>query len=384
MGRARIFEIWRRAETGPICPEKRFETKIFWPRLCELIKEYDIRYDPERIVPTDDTLIEDVYKAGMDFLLDVGILCIDTERIIKLEEDEIKEIIRNAPPRPVYGEGKDAVKVRHRKLEDKTPPKILARVLGRVSQEIAIKAYQSFAIEPIVDILNPQPVFETFEGYPVMAGSPFEMYAEICNVAYARTATMMAGRPGMPILGTPAATDTPVIGATHKVYGYRKHDGAGGGLIMPEMKTNFAQMRKAAHALQYGSGTVSGGIGYVGGLAGSPEGAVISTIAQSIGGFCIYNSDGISVSIEDARPGQIGHTSRLTMWGGNLADAAISRNLELCGGYAPCWTFAGGCTEMAFQEWAASAIGLTVCGQAVVGGGTNRQSAHVDCFTGLE
>ena len=62
--RARIWGILKRAQTGPICPEREFTLTKYWTRLKELVKQYDIRYDGESAVPTDDTLLDDVFAAG--------------------------------------------------------------------------------------------------------------------------------------------------------------------------------------------------------------------------------------------------------------------------------------------------------------------------------
>lgn len=83
MVRSRIIDFWRRAETGSICPTKKFDLDVFYPQVQKLIQEYDIKYDPDILIPTDDSLINDVFEAGKELLLDVGVLCTDTERIIK-------------------------------------------------------------------------------------------------------------------------------------------------------------------------------------------------------------------------------------------------------------------------------------------------------------
>ena len=41
-----IWDVWVRAETGLICPEKTFDTKVLFPKARELVKKYDIKYDP--------------------------------------------------------------------------------------------------------------------------------------------------------------------------------------------------------------------------------------------------------------------------------------------------------------------------------------------------
>jgi len=384
VARAKIWDIWRRAETGPMCPTRKFETKVYWPRLKELIKEYDIKYDPDCLVPIDDTLIDDIYNAGIHLLLDVGILCTDTERIIKFEEDEIKELLRNKPEEITLGEGKDAITIRPRKLEDKAPPKIQARILGGISaEEVAVKVFQSFAMEPLVDILNPQPIFTTLEGLPLKAGSPFEMHAEICNISFARTALRRAGRPGMPLFGTPSATDTPVIAACSPEYGWRKCD-ALPTIILPQMKTNYVQLRKAACYHYYGCFSIGYGAGYIGGLSGGPEGSVITSVAESIASYLVYQNDLVDVGFDSTKYESTDRPIRMLIWGANLADAAVYSNTNLAGGCDPSYTIAGPCTEMSLLEWAVGGIGLVVAGQAIVGGGTGRLSAHADYFAPLE
>ena len=53
-------------------------------------------YDPDSIVPTDDSLLDDVFEAGMTLLLDAGFFCADTNRIIEFNEDEVKDALRSA------------------------------------------------------------------------------------------------------------------------------------------------------------------------------------------------------------------------------------------------------------------------------------------------
>lgn len=45
---------------------KIFDIRIFWMKAKEIAKEYDIVFDPKAIVPTDATLIDDAWRAGMD------------------------------------------------------------------------------------------------------------------------------------------------------------------------------------------------------------------------------------------------------------------------------------------------------------------------------
>ena len=78
-----FMEIIDRALKGPFYSEKDFDLKVFVPKLREVIKKYEIKYDPENPVPSDNDLADRVFKAGMEFYANVGTYCVDTSRIIR-------------------------------------------------------------------------------------------------------------------------------------------------------------------------------------------------------------------------------------------------------------------------------------------------------------
>lgn len=136
-----IWDIWKRAETGPIVSEKDFNLKIFWPTLKRKLKEYDITYDPASLIPTDESLYDSVFKAGMELLLEVGIFCLSTSKIIKLKEEEIKNVLKLAPTK-ILGEGKEQITMKHREMESHEPPIIIGGPAGApISEEMAIPIY---------------------------------------------------------------------------------------------------------------------------------------------------------------------------------------------------------------------------------------------------
>jgi methylamine--corrinoid protein Co-methyltransferase len=98
-----ISEIQRRAETGPIVDEGQFDKKILPRKIQELTKEFNIKYNPDEPVPTDDDLANRVFEAGKRLLLDVGIFCTDTNRMIKFTEDEIANALKSVPSRITVG-----------------------------------------------------------------------------------------------------------------------------------------------------------------------------------------------------------------------------------------------------------------------------------------
>jgi len=101
-----FMEVIDRALAGPFCSEKDFDLKVFVPKLKEVIKKYEIKYDPENPIPSDNDLADRVFKAGVEFYANVGTYCVDTERIIRFSKEEIKEALVTAPYLLYLGRGR--------------------------------------------------------------------------------------------------------------------------------------------------------------------------------------------------------------------------------------------------------------------------------------
>ena len=91
------LELYRRATTGEICAEKDFDLKRFIPAVRRLVKKYGIAYDPATPVPSDDDLADRLWEAGRRLFLDVGVYCVDTERVIRFDEAELDQALAHAP-----------------------------------------------------------------------------------------------------------------------------------------------------------------------------------------------------------------------------------------------------------------------------------------------
>jgi len=375
-----LWDVWERAETGEICPVRKFEIDVYYKRLSELIKEYQLEYNPENIVPTDNSLMDDVFNAALELVIDVGVLCLDTERIIKFEESEIKKMLKTAPKEAVFGQGKDSVTVKHRNLEDKSPPVVRCGPMATpISEDIAIQIYQTYAMEPMTSILNfGTPL--TLMGMKIRPNSPSELQAEVTNVISMRIATNRAGRPGMPITGSSAVSVAADIGSSLPEYGYRKGDNRCVWLL-PQMKTDYAGLTRALHCMHYGFHIMSWGAGHIGGLCGGPEGAVVTSVAETLVASLLYKTTWNFVETLDII--HKGSSSRKAVWSTCLANAAINKNTQLitnAGSYA---IYAGPCTDMCLYEIAVMTIGPTVVG-ANITGVAPYQGSHLDYCTGME
>jgi methylamine--corrinoid protein Co-methyltransferase len=376
-----VWELWRRAETGPLCPEREFDLKRFYPAVKRLVKEYDITYDPETVIPTDNTLIDDVFKAGIDLLTEVGVLCPDTEKIIQLEEREVKESLATLSGEMTVGEGKDACLLKHRKMEDHEPARVFAGPSGNpISEEMAIPIYQSCAQEPTVDLLM-YGTPTTIAGMVSKDGSPMEMYAEVANVRWLREAARRAGRPGMFIIGSGAVGVAPAILASLVENGYRKTDGiqlAG----LPQLKIPYFELCKAEFCIEYGCRGWVTSPAYIGGLPGGPEAAAVTEVAECIAANLVFRTPWVCVDIHDLLypPGT---SRRDVMSMVNLVTAALAKHTKLIVSTLCDRVYAGCCTDMAFYEFAVAALGAAVAGGDPMSG-CCREGRYTDYVTGME
>ncbi len=86
----RMWEILERAKTGPLMDEEDFLPKRFTPTLKRLIKQYEIKYDPDTPCPADDAMADRIWQAAWDLFREVGYYNTDTHRIITVTDEEIK------------------------------------------------------------------------------------------------------------------------------------------------------------------------------------------------------------------------------------------------------------------------------------------------------
>lgn len=192
------------------------------------------------------------------------------------------------------------------------------------------------------------------------AGSPVEIQAELCNLAWLREATRRVGRPGMPLQGSTAVTACADIAGSSQEYGWRSLD-ARCVWLYPQLKTSYQSLCRAAHFMEYGTPGISWGTGYIGGLAGGPEGAAVTAVAETLAAQTLYQT-----TLDYVGPIHslyLGTSNRLTLWATPHSNAAVNKNTNhLTIGEGPYITYAGPCTPMCLYEIAATTIGVTVTG----------------------
>ncbi len=382
MSKPAMIDVMKKAENGPICMEKDFDLKILRTAIKTVIKEYDIKYNPDTLIPNDNSLADAVFNAALDLYLETGTLCVSNHRQIIFEEAEIKEALRNAPKRITFGEGKDAREMTNRQVEDQTPPLCLTSGGCEISEDIYIQVVQSYAQNPLADTISGGCPLHTIFGMVPKAGTPAEVLASKYNIIYSKEGAKRAGRPSIGfhnLLGT-ALSAAAYIASSQPELGVRPVDG---NLIasLAELKTDFSQLTKALYYSEQKN--VLPGAVYVplmGGYGGGPVGTAIITLAHHLQGLLVHH-----VAYADFPVTHLKYscsTARESLWVASIVGQAISRNTHLLTA-AEAITGAGPCTDMCLYEVAASSIVGTVSG-IHINNASAAKSQYLDRETGLE
>jgi len=357
-----FMDVINRALTGPYYSEKDYNLKVFVPKLSEIVKKYEIKYDPENVIPSDDDLADRTFKAGIELYANVGTYCVDTQRIIQFTEAEIQEALATAPSAPIFGEGKDAKPLVARKPESNIPPWCFLGACGTAvsNEEIFESVVQAYGEIPFADSIT-APSLATLNGTPVRAGSPLEILACIKSVVLTREGLRKAGRPGLPVMNSIATAVSDQGKIAGSQFGLRPSDGW---LIGPmaEMKVNFERLNEIAYVTSLGGHIVVDASPMLGGYCGGPEGAAVTNVAYHIQAILVFRG-----SCQASFPIHLRtscSTDRGTLWVISVSTQGIARNshfplinISIIG--------AGPETEMEFYENAACVIDSVACGGSI-------------------
>ena len=354
-----FFEIVERAETGPKMDEKDWDMGFF-KKIQELVKEYGLSKEKEKgIFNMDDDLADSAFEAAVKFLTDMGIYCIDTQRIIKLEEEEIKKAIREMPSEITVGEGRDARKIQKREIEDRRPVSSMAVLHTPYSEDLCWLIPENFARIHRLDIIEGF-ITPTVNGVEVYT-PPIEAYAALRQLAWMREGIKKAGRPGMAITYYPVSTKASTLIAPIDPYnGLRRTDGV---LLttLPNNKIEYGYLTAAIVYENYGCYKVNGGSeAYAGGFCGGPDGAIVETIVKVLSGWIIYHNQISETGVYDFRH-VTGKARVLHSFEDSIAHQALCRNTNAIRTAAINCVFELG-SEMYLWEIAAQAIKNTLNG----------------------
>ena len=382
--RGRFIDFWSRAVTGPICFEDHFDKKVYWPKLKEITKRWDIKYNPDQMVPLDDDFLRRLFNAAIDVVVEIGCLCTDTRRIIEFSRKEVLDMVNNTPDHFKVGSGHDAITCYHRGFEDydhtKNPVVMLGRLLGPCSAEAYHAIAQSYAQVPQMDMCHFQGNLIDIYDMPITPGSPWEMLAEMWSIAQIKDACRQVSRPGLADGGIRCIDLSAMMLGMDPGWGANKGDFRCC-LLLPHHKVEYKHLARALTWHQYGFGFYSVMTSYPGGLSGGPATSAVTGTAEWILQNLLFQVPYNGSWAVDAL--YFSNTSKYALWCNNAQNAAVTLNTHCApltgGGYQMCH---GVGHENFFWESAASAMSAVVLGNGV-SGGTGGQSGLMDHQIGL-
>jgi methylamine--corrinoid protein Co-methyltransferase len=368
-----ILDVMEKALEGKPMSENDYQLRSFAPKVQEVVKKHDIKFDPKNPIPNDGSLADDIFKAAVELLVDVGAYCTSSARVISYTDQEVREGLRAAPESVELGEGRDRKTLRSRKVGDKSPPWCFLGAGGgsASSDRSFITLMEGYAEIPEANALT-TPALTRVGGMRIRPASPLEVLGAMRNAVLARETCSRVGREGLPIMNSlsTAESDIAFAAALHPKYGMRRSDGY---LIccMDPMKVDFARLNKVVVAISMGGavGMCHGPL--VGGYSGGPEGTTVSNVAHHMMGLLTYQASWMLPFPLHLR--YVSSSCRELLWVISTTGQAVSRNSHIPSinlNYAS----AGPCTPMALFETSASVTAAVTAGLSIesVGVASNR------------
>ena len=382
MDAKKFLELYQRGQNGKEISKEDWDIEYVVETVMELVDDFDLsdwnRSYNEQIIPEDDELFDNIFEAAKKLILEVGMYNLSTHRQILFTEEEIEQSIKEMKTSLVMGEGKDAVTLVARGIEDEREPVIWAGNPGCPTPErLYYPIIQSVAKEPLIDLLTCGSLIDV-DGYQVKNGDVTEIFAVRRELQYLHKALKEVGREGMGLLAAESAVTE--IGDLAAAYD-RALRPCDSHLVATfnELMIDNGNLIRAASSFDYGMRNASLACTMVGGLGGDAPGATVVMIASILAANLICNADYHlchPIHISD-----IATTARGCLW---LQAVLCQTFAKKAPAIIVCdlWPASGAMTKELLYEVAANSIVVTVCGGHLEGiGAANGNAPH---GTGLE
>jgi len=374
----KFLEIVERSNTGTKVSSDDWNLK-YVAKLCRKVtRAHKLSWEKDVIIPEDDALLDTMFAAAKELLLQTGIYNISTERIITLTEEEIDEALKKMKTSITMGEGKDAYTLIARDVEDHRPPAIWAGNPGcPTPEEIFYPNVLATAKEPVIDLMTCGSLIDV-DGFPVKSGEPTEVFAVRRELQYLRKALEEVGRPGLGLLAAESAV-TEIGDLSAVAPGMLKSTDSHLIVFFNELIIDNGNLVRVANGFDTGIVNASLACTMVGGLAGDAPGSCMAMIASIMAANIIGNADYHlchPIHIKD-----IATTARGCLWLQSVLCQTFAKHapaIIVC----DIWPCSGSLTKELLYEVAANAIVVTVSGGHLEGVGA--ANGNEPNGTGLE
>lgn len=372
------LELCSRSHTGTKVTKDDWDMDYIIEEVRDLVEAYGFGWDKQVLIPEEDKLLDDMFRAAKELILRTGVYNMTTGRIISFTEEEIEAGLRGMKKELVMGQGKDAYTLVARGIEDRKEPAVWAGNPGCPTPESIYYAnVLSSAKEPVVDLLTCGSLVDV-DGFPVKSGEPTELIAVRRELAYLHKALEEVGRPGMGLLAAESAvTEMGDLSASYE----RSLRPCDSHLIamFNELIIDNGNLVRAANSLDYGVKNASLACTMVGGLGGDAPGATLVMMASIMAANLICLADYHlchPIHISD-----VATTARGCLWLQSVLCQSFAKNapaIIVC----DLWPSSGALTKELLYEVAANAIVVTVSGGHLEGVGS--ANGNEPNGTGLE
>ncbi len=101
-----LLDIPERMQRGLKMDENAWNMGLF-RKMNELTERYQLFYPKDApIFNLDWGMMDRAFRAAVDFLVETGVYCISTSRVVQLSKDEVLSTIKGMPKEVTVGEGK--------------------------------------------------------------------------------------------------------------------------------------------------------------------------------------------------------------------------------------------------------------------------------------
>ena len=373
-------EVYKRLQLGEKVTEDEWDYSIIPECATYMKKKYGVQFGKD-IIPTDNGILDRLFQAGLNLILETGIFCPDMGRLFRVDEDEIWDGIQHAPRKVILGDGRDAVTLEGRHGSARRRPLLNGGpTAGMITESIYSKVMQSYAQERVVDTIYCG-IMNTYCGDSSKLNTPLELYQVMTELKSIDLARTNAGRPGMAIIGPESALSTAGrICSDLSNGGMRPTDGHDIPL-RNELKIDMTGLNAFAADEINGNVVMTEELPIYGGYSGGLEETAIVDVATHIAAIAVYGADFHTDGPIHIRWGT--STTRETLKILAHVAGAIDRNTNFLTG-SMYYVGAGPNTEQCFYEGAAQAIVDAVTGREIASACASAKGVVLDKTTGLE
>ena len=97
MDAKKFLELYERGTTGKQISKNEWDMEYIVENVMDMVDKYDLSWDKQVIIPQDDDLLDRLFRASRELILQNGIYNMTTGRIMTLTEEEVDEGISAHP-----------------------------------------------------------------------------------------------------------------------------------------------------------------------------------------------------------------------------------------------------------------------------------------------